>query len=486
MAFFKKKSGNKAVNVSVNPSIDHQSTTFIEDWSKILIPHEGQKEMEHAFFELNKKYIFNRRGRKGAKSTDNIRIAWRYANEKANRTIYICCPQIIHAAEIYWDERRLQRCDADDDRMFEKYVKYEDKSKYTLHFNNGSFIKLIGTWTETRARGQQPDLIIFDEVQDCRPDYIEAMDSNLAAKPDARCIMSGTPPKKYNHFQEWEQRIAANPDGICFKHSSYINTALPHLKDWLDKKKAELYAVGKEDTWLREYMAEDSFASEDRMLPDPQICDYIELIEKYKLKESLNLIPVVCMLVTEAQICIVWAVIERLRHHPMKMYVIEAQNVKKIWNTSFLRLNQMIEEKCQEFGAAFKFRWNKVIWDETDSFTDVVQGWQKSRKDFKWKVRGIPLLKELMLTEHMLFSNRTPGIGVECQNYLRDEEIIDYPTVSAVCVLANEFYQAPTMSKRDQEAWDKYQPLREAGLIPPLPSHRRDRVRLFSKGDFLR
>jgi len=484
MAFFKRKDNGTTIKVSVDTKLPESKNSFLEDWNKILVPHEGQKEMEHAFFTLNKKYIFNRRGRKGAKSTDNIRIAWRYANENRGKVIYICCPQIVQGAEIYWDEKRLQRCDAEDDHMTEKYVSNIDKKNYIITFNNGSFIRLVGTWTETRSRGMQPDLMIFDEVADCRSEYIEAADGNMAAKPDARWIMSGTPPKKYTHFHEWEKRIASRDDGICFKHSSYINTALPHLKDWLDKKKVELIAAGREDIWRREYLAEDDFSSEERLLPDATIQDFSDIWGKIILKDSMRLTCVVSVLVTEFKICIVWAVIERNRYEPMKIYILESQNIKKVWNISFYKLNEMIEEKCSRYKPFHSNgHWNKVIWDETESFTDVVQGWQKSRKDFKWKLRGIPLLKELMLNEHILFSNQTPEIGIECQNYLRDEDILDYPTVSSLCVLTNEYYQAPLLSKKEKEHWDKYQPLREAGLIPPPLSQRIGRVSLFRKGD---
>ena len=122
----------------------------------------------------------------------------------------------------------------------------------------------------------QPDFLIYDEVQDCSPEYMEAMDSNLAAKPHAQCVMMGTPPKKRNQYEEWWARIGANARGRTFHYTSYDNIRLPHLKEWLDNKKNELLKAGKEDVWLREYMAEFCYSSSDRILPDAKFLDRLQ------------------------------------------------------------------------------------------------------------------------------------------------------------------------------------------------------------------
>lgn len=483
MSFFKKKLPSSdhledipQAEYDAVPSLDE----FLKDWNNVMVFHEGQKQLFHAFFDEGKRYIFNRRGRKGAKSTDNIMIAWRYCMENPRRFVKIHAPQKVHAQEIYWDEGRLQYCDAKDSYMQDKYVRYIDNRNLNITFHNGSKITLAGTWTEKRGRGTQDDMLIFDEVKDCDPNFLEAAFANLSVKPDSRLILSGTPPLTKTHFHEWEDRIRIRKDGVCFKHSSYVNTGIPHLAQWLDETREELYAVGKEHVWLTEYMAEDCFASEDRMLPDVSLTEFEEIVEMLRLKRSF-LMPFVAMLYTDKTVCAIIGAAEQIKHQGTRIYVLECQTTKKLWNSSFLQINQKAENSLAQLQFLFDRNWTRLIWDESESFTDVISGYQKARKDLKWKQRGAPLLKEMILNGHIFFSDRVPDIGIECLNYLKNEDILNFPTVSVTSMIVNELYQAPLMSRREKEEWDRLAPLREAGLIPPVVPKKG--VHLFSKSD---
>ena len=121
---------------------------FLADWENCRDRHPGQQAVQQAVFEEMCQYIFYRAGRKGAKTTTGIDVAWRLANTAPNRVGYLCYPTIAQGIEVVWEERRLQTCDKKDDPMFEKYVEKVDDSRHIVRFANGSFVKLIGTWTE--------------------------------------------------------------------------------------------------------------------------------------------------------------------------------------------------------------------------------------------------------------------------------------------------------------------------------------------------
>ena len=206
----KAKSGKKVEDDIVATVDENYFQKFLEDWKSCRDPHEGQQKILDSVFEEKCQYVFVRAGRKLAKTTTGIDIAWTLCNQAPNRVGYFCYPQIAQGIEVIWEERRLQSCDLKDDSMFDKYVVKVDDTRHIVKFANGSFVKLIGTWTESRGRGTQPDYVIFDEFQDCNPDYIEAMDANFAAKPHAQCVILGTPPKKRNHYEEWYERVSLN------------------------------------------------------------------------------------------------------------------------------------------------------------------------------------------------------------------------------------------------------------------------------------
>ena len=443
---------------------------FLEDWEKVRIRHVGQKQILHEFFELNKKYIFARIGRKGAKTTTNIDIAWRYAMMVPRSTTFICLPTITQAIEIYWDEKRLQWCDSQTDTMFQKYIRGIDNNKHMLTFVNDSTIKLIGTWSEARGRGTQPNLLIVDEIQDASAEYLDAMEPNLAAKADSRCVMSGTPPKKRNHYHEWEERIKKNPEGFHAEYSSYVNTALPHLKGWLDNKRLELISAGKEDVWLREYMAEDCFRSDDRVLPDLSLVEFEELIFKLKSIDPTIFQPILGLVVDEKfTITATYNVLFHSRYVGSQIYTLESQHIKRTWDRSYAEIYSGMKKKMEEYSSIFKKDWRKVVYDETCSLVEVVPGITNSRSDFKWSKRGIPLLKEMILANKLTATKKAGELAVECQNLLKEDKLSDYPTVCAMAMIANEYYQGPCLSRTEQEQWDKMAPLREAGIVTTLP-----------------
>jgi hypothetical protein len=189
MVFKRQSKTNDKKNTQKVDSDPAYIKRFLEDWESCRDRHPGQSSVLHSVFEENLQYVFYRAGRKGAKTTTAIDAAWRKANTGPNRVVYLCYPTIAQGIEVVWEERRLQTCDQKDDSMFDKYVEKVDDSRHIVRFLNGSFIKVIGTWTEAKGRGTQPDMLIFDEVQDCSRDYIEAADANLAAK-DTRLGLS--------------------------------------------------------------------------------------------------------------------------------------------------------------------------------------------------------------------------------------------------------------------------------------------------------
>lgn len=461
----KKDTNDEKIKFKDDPTYARK---FLSDWEECRDRHPGQKEVLKATFEDKMQYVFYRAGRKGAKTTTGIDVAWRSANETPNSVVYLCYPTIAQGIEVVWEERRLQTCDQKDDSMFDKYVEKVDDSRHLVRFANGSFVKLIGTWTEARGRGTQPDALILDEVQDCNPDYIEAMDANLSAKPNARCIMMGTPPKKRNHYEEWYERIASNPRGKVFHYTSYDNIRLPHLKEWLDNKKIELIKANKEDVWLREYMAELCYSSSDRVLPDAIFDELNEIDLKLRYFEYSERIPVLAISVHPTYFCCVLAVL-----NPRKMiFVMDHMVIPQVWNRSFSEIYPELGEKVKILQDYCGKKIRNLVWDESDSFVDVVSGFTKCRKDIKWQDRGIPLLRELMIKSKIRFSRQVADFGLECQNMLLEESAKDvqknYPHVCTLSMMVNEYFSQEKIAIHSAQPFDKYDAFREMGIpVPP-------------------
>lgn len=464
----KKVDDEEKVQVKDDP---HYVKRFLEDWEGCRDRHPGQAQVLKAVFEEKLQYVFYRAGRKGAKTTTGIDVAWRLANEAPNRVGYLCYPTIAQGIEVVWEERRLQTCDQKDDHMYDKYVEKVDDSRHIVRFANGSFVKLIGTWTEARGRGTQPDFLILDEIQDCNPDYIEAMDANLAAKENAICVMMGTPPKKRNHYEEWYARVQANPRGKVFHYTSYDNIRLPHLKEWLDNKKSELLKAGKEDVWLREYMAELCYSSSDRILPDAKFKEKEEIDQQARLFAFGDRIPVLAISVHQNYFCAILAILLTRK----MVFVMDHLIFPQVWNRAYSEMYPELKEKVKILQDYCGKKIRNIVWDESGSFVDVISGFTKCRKDIKWQDRGIPLLRELMIKEKICFSREIADFGLECQNMLIEESEKDiqknYPHVCTLSMMVNEYFSQEKVIIHTEGPFDKFQAFRDMGI--PCPPKRR-------------
>jgi hypothetical protein len=443
---------------------------FLKDWDESFEPHPSQKLVLDSIFKDNFQYTFYRSGRKGSKTNTGIKAAWKAANLAPNRVVYACYPTIAAGIDITWDERRLQTCDLKNDSMFDKYVEKVDDNKHIVRFVNGSFIKLIGTWTEARGRGRQPDFMFCDEFQDCNADYIEASDSDLAAKPHAQCLFMGTPPNKRNHYESWWERVTGNPRGKAFHLTSYDNVALPHLKEWLDNKKTELIKAGKEDVWLREYMAEFCYSSSDRVLPDAKFLEPEEIDLKVRSFVLGDRIPVLAISVHPTYFCCILAVLL-----PRKMvFVVDHLIFPQVWDKAFSEMYPELNEKVKLLQDNCGKKIRNLVWDESGSFADVISGFSPCRKDVKWQDRGIPLLRELMIKDKILFSRNVADFGLECQNILLEEPDKDvqknYPHVCTLAMMVNEYFSQEKVQIHSVKPFDKYDALREMGI--PVPQKR--------------
>ena len=440
-----------------------KSTNFEEDWEKCRDRHSGQKAVIQAYFD-GAQYIFNRAGRKFAKTTTNIDLAWWHAMKHPKSVIYVCFPTITQGIEVVWEEGRLQNCDTKTDIMRERYVESVNNNKYMVQFKNGSFIKLIGTWSEARGRGTQPDLLIVDEVQDCSSDYLEAMNPNLAAK-NGRCIMSGTPSKKRNHYHEWEERIGAMEKGVCFHFTSYDNDKIPHLEEWLNNERNGLIAAGKEDVWRREYLAEDCFSSADRILPDAVFEDGAILNGYVDHFDYSNRIAVTTTTIHERYFCSVMGILI-----PKKgLYIYDFVLIPQLWCRRFHEMYEVVGEKVIPISDKCGNKPRNLVYDPTMSFQQMITGFTKAREDIRWQKRGFPILREMMLNKKIHFSDSMGDFGMECQKMFLDESQFqieqNYPLACTIAVMVNEYFRSEPSRIEKLGKFDKYQALREAGIM---------------------
>lgn len=142
-----------------------------------------------------------------------------------------------------------------------------------------------------------------------------------------------------------------------------------------------------------------------------------------------------------------------------------------------------LKEKVKELQDFCGKKIRNLVWDESGSFVDVISGFTKCRKDIKWQDRGIPLLREMMIKDKILFSREIADFGLECQNLLIDESEKDvqknYPHVCTLAMMVNEYFSQEKVAIHSEGPFDKYAAFREMGI--PCPPKKRSKS-LFTFG----
>src|SRR5690606_29797458 len=172
---------------------------------------------------------------------------------------YYIAPFMKQAREIIWASRRLQAFGP------KEYLAGEpNNTEMRVNFLNGSFIKVDGSENYEAYRGITPDIIIYDEFKDFRPEFHVAMEPNLASK-QAPLVIAGTPPEVEGQYTVIADQIKDDPDGAWFNWPTWAN---PHIaKEWLRKKRTQLYARGEGTIWEREYAAKRVYGGPNSIFP---------------------------------------------------------------------------------------------------------------------------------------------------------------------------------------------------------------------------
>ncbi len=185
-------------------------------------------------------------GRKFGKTTLDAEELIGRAIFKDNQRILYIAPTLGDARTLMWDrlKKRLGKA-----IVSENETRLELKVK-TIH---GAISDLyLGSWEKVQNyRGDEFDLIVFDEVQDYRNFWVgwqEAMRPTLTPRL-GEALFTGTA-KGFNHFYDLYNLPYTDPDYKSFHYTTYDN---PYIsRDEIEKAKKEL----TEDRFAQEHLAE--------------------------------------------------------------------------------------------------------------------------------------------------------------------------------------------------------------------------------------
>ena len=347
-------------------------------------------------------------------------LLWRWAIENPGSENYYFAPYGKQAREILWAPNIIQGFGPKD-----ALAEDPNKTAMRLTLKNGSFIKLDGSDNVDAYRGVKPrGLTVYDEFKDFRPEFHEAYDPNRAAF-DSPLVIIGTPPNRDCQFVQLAENYRSTPTKRFFKMPTSTN---PHISPkWLDEKKAELIAKGEEDVWQREYMAEYTPGGKAKIFPmltDSMVVPHDPLIQR--LKRDRKKLQWILWSDPASSSC--FAVLF-IAYNPYNkcIYCLDEIYEQSQGAMSSLSIGSEIVSKRNEINSWIE-EW-RMGYDEAATWwhNEWVQnfpsenGLEPSHKSANSKDSGLSIIKDILVAEKLVISDRCKKLFWEMDNYFKDK-----------------------------------------------------------------
>ena len=394
--------------------------TIVQDLHERWSPHPGQLEIGRTLFNNDIRDIFVQCGRKWGKTEIVLYILWRWALSYPNAACYYISPYAKQSKEIIWASKRIQNFGPSE------YISSTNNTELRLNFNNDSFIKCDGSDNFDAYRGITPHIVAYDEFKDFRPEFHIAMAPNLMVHK-APCIIIGTPPEKDCQYTEMAEEYKKDPDKAHFIKQSWDNPF--NDKKWLAKEKQTLFDRGEEDVWYREYEAKFVRGGKSSIFPmlDPKVMrPHNQVISE--IKKDMNKLKWYQIADPGSSTCFA-VLFAAINPYTKKIYFLDEiyeTNQKK--TSSRLIGNRIIELERELYPRGKVHAWYRgrdeaATWFEVEMMENFGMDYYFApvSKAANTKEAGLSLIKDALLLDRVVMSDRCKMLYWEMENYVKDK-----------------------------------------------------------------
>ena len=400
------------------------TSQIMEDLHANWQPHAGQVKAGKALFADNIRSIFIQCGRKWGKSEFCIYSLWRWALLNPGSACYYLAPQQKQAKEIIWASNRLQNFGG---KLLRKYIKKIDNTENRIVFANGSFIKVDGSDNYESYRGITPDFVVYDEFKDFNPKFHEGMNPNLAVK-DAPLVIIGTPPDRECQYTVLAEEFRRREDSFWIRMNSYTNPSIS--KEWLDTEKEKLIARGEDDVWVREYEARFIRGGAGSIFPMVSEERHFKPHEEItlELQRDLKKLEWYCITDPGTTTCFA-ALFAAVNPYTRKIYILDEIYEKDQAHTSVRMIYPKLDAKMGEFYPIgdvdedwYKGYDEAAAWFASEVLHQYGTSFFPTQKHMHKKEHGLSIIKDVLLHDLVVISNRCKNLLWEMENYVKDDK----------------------------------------------------------------
>jgi hypothetical protein len=384
-------------------------------------PHDGQIPVGRALFRDDVRQIFIQCGRKWGKTETVLYMLWRWAMTNPGSSCYYISPFQKQSKEIVWANRRLQNFGPRE--WLKEGSSGINNSELRLNFVNGSFIKCDGSDNFDAYRGIEPHFVVYEEFKDFRPEFHTAMDPNLAVF-NAPLIIIGTPPDRECQFTQLADEFKNDPAKRWFHAPTWQN---PHIsKVWLEKKKREHYAKNEGDVWEREYGAKFVKGGASKIFPMIDRARHVRPHAAVMKEIERDRRKLVWMQWNDPAAASCFASLWiALNPYTKRLYALDEIYETDQAAMSVRQIGRRIIDKNRELcdRAEWRMGYDEAeTWWATEFFDAFQEYMEPSQKALHDKESGLSLVKDILLKDLLVISDRCEKLFWELDNYFKDKK----------------------------------------------------------------
>ena len=396
--------------------------------------HEGQISALRDIYVNKKSLVIIPSGRKFGKTELAMYVLWRQALLTPHSACYYIVPENNHGRKIVWNDQRIQRFLGTKSHKYIIQRKVRNNDMF-IPFANGSFIQIIGSENFAAANGLTPSIAVYDEFKAFHPRWHVEFAPNLVAKAAPLVVIGTLPVASDRNAEQYSMLIEdakTDPDAAIHIRTTFDNPInhLPAQKKAIEAEIRRLRARGEEDVVQREYYSKIVPGGKRSIFPmlskDAHMRPHKDLLEELardrtKLEWYLVADP--------GNVTVFAALFIALNPYTKKVYVLDEIYEKEQMNTSTQAIYPKMLMKATALypeGSIhddwFKIMDEQAVWFATEVMNQYQAYFQASAKHLRTKEENISLIKDMLLHECLVVSDRCEKFWWEMENYVKDDK----------------------------------------------------------------
>ena len=394
--------------------------------------HKSQIEDLKPLYAGKVRNLFLACGRKYGKTELAAYVLWRQALLHPGSECFYITPEAVGGRKIIWEGGRLQKFL---DKDSSKYIASIRNQDMTIRFKNGSYIQVVGSDNYMIANGLTPSIAVYDEFKGFNYRWHVEFAPNRVVK-DAPFVFIGTKPRAGNknleQYNEILEYAKTSDKWSVAERTTFDNPLnhLPHKKRAIEEEISQLRARGEEDVVQLEYFSKVVPGGKRAIFPmltkERHVRPHNKILAE--IKRDIKKLDWYCVADPGSTTCFATLFVA-IHPYTRKIYIMDELYETDQNETSTRKMYPQMDSKMMEFYPNsdvnddwFKTHDEAAAWFSNEVMDQYGVYFMPTQKHLNKKEHGLSLIKDLLLHDLVVISDRCVNLFKEMELYAKDEK----------------------------------------------------------------